>query len=52
LTASALSTLSACGGQIASTGSTATPQPVTSSVTISATGGSLQHTTSFSLTIN
>jgi hypothetical protein len=47
-TAGALSMLHACGGQPSST----MPQHVTSTVTISAIVGSLQHTTTFSLTVN
>jgi uncharacterized lipoprotein YajG len=44
-TAAVLSMLNACGGQ-------PSPQLVTSTVTISARGGSLQHTTTLSLTVN
>jgi hypothetical protein len=48
-----LGLVSGCGGG-GSGGSTppATPQPVTSTVTITATAGSLQNTTTFSLTVN
>jgi N-acetylneuraminic acid mutarotase len=48
-----LSLLSACGGGGSSSGGTISqPQPVTSTVTVTATSGSLQQTTTFSLTVN
>lgn len=46
-----LALLTSCGGTSSVGPSPTSPQPVTSTVTVTATSGSLQHTTTFSLTI-
>ncbi len=47
-----LSLLTACSGYFPSHKASGTAQPVTSTVTVMATAGSLQHTATFSLTVN
>jgi hypothetical protein len=47
----ALGLLNGCGGGV-SGGGAAPIQPVTSTVTVTATSGSLQHSTTFSMTVN
>lgn len=51
LSVSGLCLLSGCGGVSSSSGLTPPNQSVTSTVTVTATSGSLQHTATFSLTI-
>jgi uncharacterized protein YceK len=53
LSVTCLSLLNGCGGAASqSGGSSGTSQPVTSTITVTATAGSIQHTTSLSLTVN
>jgi N-acetylneuraminic acid mutarotase len=51
VSAAGLGLLASCGGSSSGGGSTGS-QPVTSTITVTATAGSIQHTTTLSLTVN